>query len=128
MNGPKLRNSTDIDKAPATPFVGAALKTSANDKGGNQAQPDRPAQDVAPRVELTANSAGKYIEGISANSCGEIDALISDLRRLREKLVTDGGRLQQSIAEFGVLNQSVIKLTEVVSDSVAHVRAPSLAE
>jgi hypothetical protein len=127
MNGSKLHNSTVIDKTLATTSVGPALKTNTNDKDGKQAQADKPAHDVNPRVELTADSAGKYIQGISANSCGEIDALIGDLRRLREKLVADGGRVQQSIVEFTAFNQSVVKLTEVVSDSVTHVRAPSVA-
>lgn len=127
MNESKLRNSTAIDKASATPFASVALKTNANDGEVSRAQADNPVQDVLPRVELTADSAGMYIQGISGNSCGEIDALIGDLRRLRERLVADRGRLQQSLVEFGALNQTVIKLTEVVSDSVAHVRAPGRA-
>jgi hypothetical protein len=109
------------------PSVGAALQTNAKGKDGKQAQADKSAQDVQPRIELTAYSAGKYIQGISANSCVEIDALIGDLRRLREKPVADGDRVQQSIAEFAAFNQSVIKPREVVSDSVAHVRVPSVA-
>jgi hypothetical protein len=123
MNEPKLRNSTAVDKALAIPSVGAAL--NGNDKDGKQAQADKPAQDARPRVEITADSTGKYIQGISAKSCGEIDALIGDLRGLREKLVADGGRVQQSIVEFTAFNQSIVKLAEVVSDSVTHVRAPS---
>lgn len=69
-----------------------------------------------------------YLTQVSASSCSEIDALISDLRGLREKLVADGSQIEQHVAEFATLSHSVIKLTEVVSDSVAQVKAPNLAE
>lgn len=125
MNEPKLRNATAIDKALAMPSVGAEPNT--NDKAVSHAQNDKPAQDVTARVDLTADSVGKLIQGLSVNSCGEIDSLIGDLRHLREKLAADGGRIKQSVMEFTAFSQSVIKLTEVISDSVAHVRTGGLA-
>lgn len=106
----------------------AALETNIKDAGRDQALPDRPAPDVSPGVELTADTVSKYLHGISANSCNEIDALISSLRGLRDRLNLDGGRLEQGVAEFANLNQSVVKLTEVVSNSVAHVQTPSFVD
>lgn len=128
MDVSKLRNSAATDNALGITAVSTALKTSLEDNSGDQVQADNPAQDASAGVELTADSVTKYLQRTSAISCAEIDALIGELRRLREKLVADGGRIEQGVVDFATLNQSVIKLTEVVSDSVAHVEAPGPAE
>lgn len=128
MNIAKLRNSTAIDKAFEVAAVNAALKATETDNQGEQTQADKPAQDIPPGVELTAKSVSAYLHGISAHSCSEIDALINDLCGLREKLVTDGDRIERDVVEFATLNQSIIKLTEVIVDSVTHVKSPSIAE
>lgn len=124
MSVSKLRNSTVIDQPSGITAVLAALKT--ND--GDQAQANKAAEDVPVKTELTADSVTKYLQRTSAVSCSELDALISEMRRLREKLVADGGRIERGVAEFAALNQAVVRLTEVVSDSVAHIKAPGLAK
>jgi hypothetical protein len=124
MSVSKLRNSTAIDQPLGITAVIAALKT--ND--GDQAQANKAAEDVPVKAELTADSVTKYLQRTSAVSCGEIDALISEMRRLREKLVADGGRIERGVAEFAALNQAVVRLTGVVSDGVAHIKVPSLAK
>jgi hypothetical protein len=128
MNVSKLRNSTAIDKALGIAAVSAALKQKVEDNDSDQAQAGKPAQEASPGIELTADGVIEYLQRTSAISCARIDALISELRRLREKLVADGARIEQGIVGFATLNQSVVKLTEVVSDSVAHVEAPSPGE
>src|SRR5579863_444087 len=128
MSITKLRSSTAIDSALAIAAVNAALKApDAKDGGDNQTQANKPAQDVMQNVELTANGVTKYLQGIAAGSCVEIDALIKDLSSLREKLVVEGDRLEQDIVHFANLNHSVIRLTEVVADGVTHVKAPSIS-
>ena len=123
MNVSKLRNSTATDNLLGVAAVSTALKTKLEDNGGDQVQTDNRAKDASPAGELTTDSVTKYLQRTSAISCAEIDALISELHRLREKLVADSGRIEQGVVEFATLNQSVIRLTEVVSDSVAHVKA-----
>lgn len=128
MNVSKLRTSTAIDKALGITAVSAAPKKNGKEYDGNLAtQADKPAQSTPPTAELTAEDVSVYLNDMSAHSCNALDALIGDLGLLKEKLVADGNQIEQGIAEFATLNRSVMKLTEVVCDSVAHVQAPSLA-
>jgi len=125
MNTTKLRDSTAIDKALA---ITAAIEKEAkitldgdnedqnegNNDDGEQARADKPAP--------TADHAAMYLRGISASSSGEIDALVTDLQGLREKLVDDGARVEKNIIAFTTLNQSVMQLTKLIADSIAQVK------
>ena len=128
MSISKLRTSTAIDKALGITAVNNALKTDVMVNGAGRVLADNPTLDLPAKNELTADAVSMYLKQVSSSSCSEIDSLIGDLRGLREKLVADGGRIEQNIAEFATLNQSVVQLTEVVADSVAQVKAPALAE
>lgn len=128
MSVSKLRTSTAIDKALGITAVNDALKIEVKANGADRAQVESPTLDVPAKHELTADTVSMYLKQVSSSSCSEIDSLIRDLCGLREKLVTDGSRIEQDVVEFATLNQSVIQLTEVISDSVAQVKAPSLAE
>jgi hypothetical protein len=123
VSGP--HDSTAIAEALEMAAGSAEPEASITDGGGNQPQGGKPAQDVAPAGELTAESVSDYLRRTSAVSCDELDALIGALHRLRETLTCDSDRIEQGIADFATLNQSVIKLTHVVSDGVAHVQAPA---
>lgn len=127
MSISKLRSSTAIDKALGLSAVNNALKTDVMVNGADMVRVESPTLDLAAKHALTADAVSTYLKQVCASSCGEIDSLISDLCGLREKLVTDGSRIEHDVAEFATLNQSVMQLTEVVSDSVAQVKAPSLA-
>ena len=127
MSISKLRNSTAIDKALGITAVNEALKTDVTINIADRVQVENPTLDL-PKCTLTADAVNMYLKQVSASSCSEIDSLIGDLRGLREKLVADRSRIEQNVAEFATLNQSVIQLTDVVADSVAQVKAPSLAE
>jgi hypothetical protein len=128
MSVSKLRNSTAIEKALGLTAVNNALKFDTKINGAERVQVDDATQDLSAKNELNADGVSLYLKHVSASSCSEIDSLISDLRGLREKLVSDGSRLEHDVVEFATLTQSVVRLTEVVSDSVAQVKAPSLAE
>jgi hypothetical protein len=128
MSMTKLRNSTTINKPLGITAVLAAVETDLKDNDGDQAQANRSAAGTSPRVELTADSVCMYLQRTSAMSCQEIDALISELRRLQQKLDADGNRLEEGIMGFAAFNQSVVKLTELASDGFAHVKPPSLSE
>ena len=128
MSISKLRNSTAIDKALGITAVNDALKTDGMVNIADRVQVENPNPDLPAKHTLTADAVNMYLKQVSASSCSEIDSLIGDLRGLREKLVADRSRIEQDVAEFATLNQSVVQLTDVVSDSVAQVKAPSLAE
>ena len=122
MKVSELRNSTAIDKALEINTLSAASKPAAKSLADIPAE--KSAQDTVLGGQMTAGGVSKYLHGIAASSCGEIDALIGDLCNLREKLLVDGDRIEQDLVEFTTLNHSVIKLTQVVMDSVTHVKPP----
>jgi hypothetical protein len=125
MSVTKLRNSTAIDETLAVAAVSAALRRKYDDD--NQVKSDRPTKGALPAVELTADDLGTYLRPMLANSCNSIDALLLDLRQLRERLMVDAGAVEQGIAEFKSLNQAILKLTEIVSQGVTHIQAPGIA-
>ena len=61
------------------------------------------------------------VSGISVKSVQEIDNLIGGLQGLRQKLCSDGDRLNETIAHHAALSQSVIELTKIVSDGMKSV-------
>jgi methyl-accepting chemotaxis protein len=60
---------------------------------------------------------------VSENSTSQIDDLVGDFGRLREKLRTDGDRIQREIEEYSRLSQQVMQLTKTISEGVEKVRA-----
>jgi hypothetical protein len=69
-------------------------------------------------VEPAAENLGDLLRQISKASMGEIDNLISELQTLRKKLQTDGDRIERDIEKYAELNQQVMQLTTIISDSV----------
>ena len=55
---------------------------------------------------------------VSENSASQIDDLVGDFERLREKLRTDGDRIQREIEEYGRLSQQVMQLTKTIFENV----------
>ena len=49
---------------------------------------------------------------------GEIDNRINERETLRRKLQTDGDRIVRDIEKYEELNQQVMQLTTIISDSV----------
>jgi len=68
--------------------------------------------------EVSASNLNILLGRVSGTSMREIDDLIDGLQTLREKLQADGIRVQRDIVEYAELNQSVIQLTKIISESV----------
>jgi hypothetical protein len=73
--------------------------------------------------KIPAENLSDLLGQISENSMGEIDNLVDEFQRLREKLRTDGERIQREIDEYKTLSQQVMELTKTISGSVEKVRA-----
>jgi methyl-accepting chemotaxis protein len=73
--------------------------------------------------EMPADNLSTLLGRASENSMSQIDDLVGDFGRLREKLRTDGERIQREIEEYSRLSQQVMQLTKTISDSVEKVRA-----
>ena len=78
-------------------------------------------------VKLASNNIDALMRRMSLSSTREIDSLIADLKVLRAKVASDGGRVEHAVREYTELNQSVIQLTKIISDGLTHLkRVPSL--
>jgi methyl-accepting chemotaxis protein len=73
--------------------------------------------------ERSVESLGNLLGRVSKNTTGEINGLIGDFERLREKLQTDGDRIRHEIEEHRTLSELVMQLTKTISESVEKVRA-----
>src|ERR1700735_4159525 len=60
--------------------------------------------------EMTVNNLGNLLRRVSGSSTRQIDNLIGELRTLREKLQSDGDRVQRDILEYAALGQSGVQL------------------
>jgi hypothetical protein len=59
---------------------------------------------------------------ISGRSIQEIDHLIEGLRGVRQKLTIDRDHLQSEMVRHAEFSETVLQLTKIVSDSMAHVK------
>jgi hypothetical protein len=82
--------------------------------------------------EEAAHELASLVNRVSVDATREVDHLIGGLSHLRQKLDDEGGRIHQEIVEFASLSQSVMQLTNIVSDGMTHVgkvaQAPNVAE
>ena len=82
--------------------------------------------------DVAADSLSSLLRRVSGNSAREIDNLITELKTLRDKLQSDGTRVERDIIEYAALSQSVSQLTKIISDGVTQVKkvpdAPSITE
>jgi methyl-accepting chemotaxis protein len=75
--------------------------------------------------EMQAGNLSDLLNQVSRNSTSQIDSLIGEFQRLREKLRTDGERIRHDIEKYAELSQQVMQITKVISESVEKFR-PSI--
>jgi hypothetical protein len=75
----------------------------------------------APEAEskVVANNIGMLLQRVAGSSVQEIDRLIGELERLREKLLTESARVQQEITDYACLSQSAMQSIKVISESIS---------
>jgi len=110
MNFISQRGSADIDK-PAETEVEGSIRELVRRDSTTFRQPEG-------ESETAANNLGSLLRRVSGTSTREIDDLIDELQSLREKLQADGNRVQRDIVQYAELNQSVVQLTKIISESV----------
>jgi len=71
-------------------------------------------------------SADTLVHEASERSVREIENLIAELQELRKMLLSNSNRIQRDITEHAELNQQVMQLTDIISESVKQLpTAPS---
>jgi hypothetical protein len=118
MSMSQLRSSTAIGIILTNGTGADALKQNLEE--GETYPSKKSPHDGTPNT--ATDRVSTYLRGISQTPTVEIDAHISDLSALRQKLVADGGKIEQDLTDFATLNHSVQSLTRIVSESVAQVK------
>jgi len=72
---------------------------------------------------MPTENLSELLGRVSNNSTGQIDNLVGDFQQLREKLRTDGERIQREVEEYNTLSEMVMQMTKTISESVEKVRA-----
>jgi hypothetical protein len=68
------------------------------------------------------------VREVSETSIREIENLIAQVQVLRKALQTNSNRIQRDITEHTELNQQVMQLTDIISESVKNLpAAPSIS-
>jgi hypothetical protein len=65
-----------------------------------------------------ANELASLLRRVAGTSVQEIDNLIAELQALREKLQSEGARVQREIIEYATLNQTTMQSTKIISESL----------
>jgi len=111
MNIARPLGSAEIDKSIEVE-VGKNIHELARGSSAVFSQPE------ATDVEMSADNLTALLRRVSEASMREIESLIGDLQSLRKKLHTNGNRIQRDITEYAELNQQVMQLTNIISESV----------
>jgi hypothetical protein len=73
--------------------------------------------------QMPTENLSELLGRVSENSASQIDDLVGDFGRLKERLRTDGERIQREIGEYNALSEQVMQLTKSISESVEKVRS-----
>jgi hypothetical protein len=118
-------DTAELDKSPESEVEGNIRELVRRDSAGLRQSGD------SSDSEMIANNVGSLLRRVSGTSTREIDNLINELQNLRDKLRTDGNRVQRDIVEYAALSQSVMQLTKIISESLMQVKklpdAPSIS-
>ena len=110
METAKPNGSAEINKSSELDFSGKVHELTRNRGALRQVQ--------VTDGEMSANDLGTLVRRVSETSRREIGNLVDELQALDKKLQTDGDSIRHSIEEYGGLNQQVMHLTTIISESV----------
>jgi hypothetical protein len=116
-----MSERSELDKV-----VGVDAEIRAFVRQDAAALPRKPEAEGHPAADSLVSS----LQLVAETSAQEINNLIAELQKLREKLQSEGARVQREIVEYATLSQSAMRSTQIISESLAHWKrvpdAPSL--
>ena len=112
----------------AKPSEVAEIRKSTEQSVGGNIRELAPAIDASRLAEMgdgqaSADNLGTLVRRVSESSSQQIENLVGELQSLRKKLHSDGNRIQSEIEEYAVLNQQVMQLTAIISESMGKLPA-----
>jgi hypothetical protein len=120
-----ILKSRGLQRSDKTGELEGNIRDLVRRQGGAARQSNNNSEDAARELASLVNR-------VSGDATREVDHLIGGLSHVRQKLEHDAARIHHDIVEFASLSQSVMQLTNIVSDGMSHVaqvaEAPSIAE
>src|SRR5262245_22838017 len=83
-------------------------------------------QDFHADNQASANNPASLLQQAVGSPEQEIDLLIAELQRLRERLQSEGASVQQCIVNYATLNQSAMQSAKVISECLRDWRVSKL--
>jgi EAL domain-containing protein (putative c-di-GMP-specific phosphodiesterase class I) len=121
----KARDTVEHERPAETEVEGEIREFVRRDVVSNL---ERQLEDESERV---ASNISSVLQRVSANSVQEIDKLITELETLRDRLRSEGARVQREIVEYASLTQGALQSTKIIAESLTHWRkdadAPTLS-
>jgi hypothetical protein len=104
--------------------LGRSMEIGLEGKGGESAR-----HDFAPRQRpREEDAAGQLMQRVAKTALQEIDDLIAELRRRRERLLSESARVQREIIEYAKLNQSAVQSTKTITKRLSNLKRFSDAQ
>jgi hypothetical protein len=104
--------------------LGRSMEIGLEGKGGESAR-----HDFAPRQRpREEDAAGQLMQRVAKTALQEIDDLIAELRRRRERLLSESARVQREIIEYAKLNQSAVQSTKTITERLSNLKRFSDAQ
>ena len=101
--------------------LGRSVETETEGKGRESVRHDF-APRQRPREDDAAGHLGSLMQRVAKTALQEIDDLIAELWRRREKLLSESARVQREIIEYAKLNQSAVQSTKTITERLSSLK------
>jgi hypothetical protein len=101
--------------------LGRSMEIGVEGKGGESVRHDF-APRQRPREDDAAGHLGSLMQRVAKTALQEIDDLIAELRRRRERLLSETARVQCEIIEYAKLNQSAVQSTKTITERLSNLK------
>jgi hypothetical protein len=68
--------------------------------------------------EMVASSINSVLQQATTTSVHEIDKLITELQTLRDRLHSEGARVQREIVQYSTLTRGALQSTKIIAESL----------
>jgi hypothetical protein len=68
--------------------------------------------------EIAAGNINSVLQRASATTIHEIDKLIAELEALRDKLHSEGARVQREVIQYATFTQATLQSTKIIAESL----------
>jgi hypothetical protein len=104
-------------------FFSARGRTQVHNSKGREPARRDVARLEPPTNYNAADHASSLMHGVARTSLDEIDELIAELGRRREKLLSESARIQREIVQLQAFSQSAVQSTKISTRHLAHLSA-----